>query len=66
MTAEYRLPRLRSSLVVLPDCDVETTAGNVVVSFGGCVGQRCMVTSVLQIVGADDGNGGGGRRCFEG
>jgi malonate-semialdehyde dehydrogenase (acetylating)/methylmalonate-semialdehyde dehydrogenase len=59
----------KNHLVALPDCDVETTAGDVVVSFAGCAGQRCMAASVLLIVGDDDSDGGGGppllRRVIE-
>ncbi len=50
----------KNHLVLLPDCNVETTASNVVMSFAGCAGQRCMAASVLLIVGDDDGDGGGG------
>ncbi|CAM9446572.1 unnamed protein product [Ascophyllum nodosum] len=38
-------------LVVLPDCDHEATAHDVVASFAGCAGQRCMAASVLVLVG---------------
>lgn len=32
----------KNHLVALPDCDLETTASDVVTSFSGCAGQRCM------------------------
>lgn len=41
----------KNHLVALPDCDVEMTASDVVSSFSGCAGQRCMAASVLLIVG---------------
>eukprot|EP00970_Alexandrium_tamarense_P019288 scaffold13861_cov290-Alexandrium_tamarense.AAC.1 len=45
----------KNHLVALPDCDVEGTASDVVVSYAGCAGQRCMAASVLLIVGPRDG-----------
>ena len=42
-------------LIALPDCDVEGTSSDVVVSYAGCAGQRCMAASVLLIVGDKDG-----------
>ncbi|GAB4252052.1 MAG: CoA-acylating methylmalonate-semialdehyde dehydrogenase [Candidatus Methylacidiphilales bacterium] len=41
----------KNHLVVVPDADVEVTAKNVVSSFTGCAGQRCMAASVLIAVG---------------
>lgn len=41
----------KNHLVVVPDADVEVTAKNVVSSFTGCAGQRCMAASVLLAVG---------------
>ncbi|WP_409786124.1 aldehyde dehydrogenase family protein, partial [Acidovorax sp.] len=41
----------KNHLVALPDCDVELTASDVVTSFAGCAGQRCMAASVLLVVG---------------
>lgn len=41
----------KNHLVVVPDADVEVTARNVVSSFTGCAGQRCMAASVLLAVG---------------
>jgi len=41
----------KNHLVVVPDADVEVTAKNVVSSFTGCAGQRCMAASVLLTVG---------------
>ncbi|KAJ2328642.1 aldehyde dehydrogenase (NADP(+)) ald6 [Coemansia sp. RSA 2702] len=41
----------KNHLVALPDCDVEMTAQDVVNSFTGCAGERCMAASVLLIVG---------------
>lgn len=45
----------KNHLIALPDCDVEGTASDVVVSYAGCAGQRCMAASVLLIVGDKDG-----------
>jgi len=44
----------KNHLVVVPDADVELTAENVVASFVGCAGQRCMAASVLIAVGDVD------------
>lgn len=44
----------KNHLVVVPDADVELTAENVVASFVGCAGQRCMAASVLLAVGKID------------
>jgi len=41
----------KNHLVVLDDCDIEQTASDIVVSFAGCAGQRCMAASVLLLVG---------------
>ncbi|KAJ2800449.1 aldehyde dehydrogenase (NADP(+)) ald6 [Coemansia guatemalensis] len=41
----------KNHLVALPDCDVEMTAQDVVASFTGCAGERCMAASVLLVVG---------------
>ena len=47
----------KNHLIALPDCDIESTANDVVVSYAGCAGQRCMAASVLLIVGNEDNNG---------
>jgi malonate-semialdehyde dehydrogenase (acetylating)/methylmalonate-semialdehyde dehydrogenase len=44
----------KNHLIVVPDADVELTAENVVASFTGCAGQRCMAASVLVAVGQVD------------
>lgn len=41
----------KNHLVALPDCDTGMTSRDVVASFAGCCGQRCMAASVLVIVG---------------
>ncbi|KAI9595446.1 Aldehyde/histidinol dehydrogenase [Syncephalis fuscata] len=41
----------KNHLVAVPDCDLEMTAQDVVNSFSGCAGQRCMAASVLLLVG---------------
>lgn len=40
----------KNHLVALPDCDLGMTSRDVVASFAGCCGQRCMAASVLIIV----------------
>lgn len=45
----------KNHLIALPDCDIESTASDVVVSYAGCAGQRCMAASVLLIVGDVNG-----------
>ena len=39
---------------MVPDADLELTADNVVASFTGCAGQRCMAASVMVAVGDVD------------
>ncbi len=41
----------KNHLIVVPDADVALTAANVVASYTGCAGQRCMAASVLLAVG---------------
>jgi malonate-semialdehyde dehydrogenase (acetylating)/methylmalonate-semialdehyde dehydrogenase len=41
----------KNHLVVVPDADPEMTASNIVASFTGCAGQRCMAASVVVTVG---------------
>ena len=41
----------KNHLVLLPDADPEPSAQNIVDSFCGCTGQRCMAASVLLAVG---------------
>ena len=40
----------KNHLIVMPDADLEMTAGNVVASMSGCAGQRCMAASVMVAV----------------
>lgn len=44
----------KNHLVALPDCEAETAANDICVSFAGCAGQRCMAASVLLVVGQQD------------
>lgn len=44
----------KNHLIVVPDADPALTAPNVVASFTGCAGQRCMAASVLLAVGDSD------------
>ncbi len=44
----------KNHLVVVPDAEPELTVDNVVASFTGCAGQRCMAASVLLAVGDVD------------
>ncbi len=44
----------KNHLIVVPDADVDLTADNVVASFTGCAGQRCMAAAVLVAVGKVD------------
>lgn len=41
----------KNHLVALEDCDAEGAARDIVASFAGCAGQRCMAASVLLLVG---------------
>jgi len=42
----------KNHLVAAPDRDVEMAASDIVASFAGCSGQRCMAASVLITIGA--------------
>ncbi len=44
----------KNHLLVVPDADLDLTAENVVASFTGCAGQRCMAASVLLAIGKVD------------
>jgi malonate-semialdehyde dehydrogenase (acetylating)/methylmalonate-semialdehyde dehydrogenase len=44
----------KNHVIALPDCDLETTAHDVVRSSMGCAGQRCMAVHVLITVGDSD------------
>jgi malonate-semialdehyde dehydrogenase (acetylating)/methylmalonate-semialdehyde dehydrogenase len=44
----------KNHLIVVPDADVSVTTDNVLASFTGCAGQRCMAASVLVAVGDVD------------
>jgi methylmalonic acid semialdehyde dehydrogenase len=41
----------KNHLVVLPDADIEMTTGDIINSFAGSAGQRCMAASVMLMVG---------------
>jgi malonate-semialdehyde dehydrogenase (acetylating) / methylmalonate-semialdehyde dehydrogenase len=41
----------KNHLIAVPDCDVGMAARDIVASFAGCAGQRCMAASVLILVG---------------
>ena len=41
----------KNHLLALPDCDLGMTSRDIVASFAGCAGQRCMAASVLLLVG---------------
>ncbi len=41
----------KNHLIVVPDADLELTADNVLASFTGCAGQRCMAAAVMVAVG---------------
>ncbi|MEZ4458161.1 MAG: CoA-acylating methylmalonate-semialdehyde dehydrogenase [bacterium] len=44
----------KNHLILVPDADVDVTVDNVLASFTGCAGQRCMAASVLLAVGDVD------------
>lgn len=44
----------KNHLIALPDCDTAMAARDIVASFAGCCGQRCMAASVLILVDEDD------------
>lgn len=44
----------KNHLIVVPDADPDVTIDNVVASFTGCAGQRCMAASVMVAVGDVD------------
>ena len=41
----------KNYLVAMPDCNIDKTVNDIITSFSGCSGQRCMAASVLLIVG---------------
>lgn len=41
----------KNHLVALPDCEYESASQDIVASYAGCAGQRCMAASVLVLVG---------------
>ncbi|TPX30867.1 hypothetical protein SmJEL517_g05672 [Synchytrium microbalum] len=41
----------KNHLVAAPDCNIEMTSSDVVASYTGCTGQRCMAASVLLTLG---------------
>ncbi|EQC33462.1 methylmalonate-semialdehyde dehydrogenase (acylating) [Saprolegnia diclina VS20] len=41
----------KNHLVALPDADLDLASKDIVASFAGCAGQRCMAASVLLLVG---------------
>lgn len=41
----------KNNLLLLPDADIEMAAADIVASFTGCAGQRCMAASLLIAVG---------------
>lgn len=43
----------KNHLVALPDCDVSMASKDIVASYAGCCGQRCMAASALIIVDID-------------
>jgi malonate-semialdehyde dehydrogenase (acetylating)/methylmalonate-semialdehyde dehydrogenase len=45
----------KNHLIALPDCDVGMASRDIVASFAGCCGQRCMAASALILVDEDDG-----------
>ena len=44
---------MKIHLIALPHCEVVSAALDIVVSFAGCSGQRCMALSVLLYVGGE-------------
>ncbi len=44
----------KNHLIVVPDADVALAAENIVASYTGCAGQRCMAASVMLAVGEVD------------
>jgi len=45
----------KNYLVALPDCELQATAADIVASFTGCCGQRCMAASVLLALDTQEG-----------
>ncbi len=46
----------KNHLVALPDANVDMASSDIVASFAGCAGQRCMAASVLLLVSEDNDN----------
>lgn len=49
----------KNHLVALADCDYKMAARDIVASFAGCCGQRCMAASVLILVDEEQQQGEG-------
>jgi malonate-semialdehyde dehydrogenase (acetylating)/methylmalonate-semialdehyde dehydrogenase len=47
----------KNHLIALTDCELESAASDICVSFAGCAGQRCMAASVLLLVGGGEQDG---------
>ena len=41
----------KNHLIALPDCEIDGASSDIVVSYAGCAGQRCMAASVLLLAG---------------
>jgi len=41
----------KNHLIAFPDCNLDLAASDIVASFSGCAGQRCMAASVLLVIG---------------
>ncbi|MCB2185195.1 MAG: CoA-acylating methylmalonate-semialdehyde dehydrogenase [Deltaproteobacteria bacterium] len=44
----------KNTIVIMPDCDIRRSVANMLASFYGCAGQRCLAGANLAIVGGDD------------
>lgn len=44
----------KNHLIASPDCNIDMTSTDVVASFTGCTGQRCMAASVLLVIGKQE------------
>lgn len=45
----------KNHLVAAPDCNISVTARDIVNSYSGCAGERCMAASVLLTIGQQKG-----------
>lgn len=44
----------KNTIVVMPDCNIKRSVANMLASYYGCAGQRCLAGSNLAVIGGED------------